>query len=131
MTNRRFRVGPKRTAVTARRRRAKVGTTFRFTLSDAATVRIRIDQLKKGRRSGRRCVKPTRRLRRHKTCTRAALKGTLTRRALAAGAHRVAFSGRIGRRRLAAGRYRATLRATGPTGLASASTTLRFTIVRA
>ena len=131
MTNRRFRVGRKRTAVTARRKRAKVGTTFRFTLSATATVGIRMEQLKKGRRSGKRCVTPTRKLRRHKACTRAVLRGTLTRRALAAGAHGVAFSGRIGRRRLAAGRYRATLRATGPTGMASASTTLRFTIVRA
>lgn len=128
MTHRRFRVGPKRTAVTARR--AKVGTTFRFTISDVATVTIRIDRLKKGRRSGTRCVKPTLRLRRHKACTRAQLKGRLTRRALAAGAHRVAFSGRIGRRRLAVGRYRATLTATGTTGLQSTSRTLAFRIVR-
>jgi Tol biopolymer transport system component len=129
MTNRRFRIGRKRTAVTARRKRAKAGTTFRFTLSDTATVRIRLEQLKKGRRSGKRCVKPTRKLRRHKPCTRGVLKGTLTRRALTAGAHRVAFSGRIGRRKLARGRHRATLTAIGPTGLKSASTTLAFRIV--
>jgi hypothetical protein len=129
MTNRRFRIGRKRTAVTARRKRAKAGTTFRFTLSDTATVGIRLEQLKKGRRSGKRCVKPTRKLRRHKPCTRGVLKGTLTRRALTVGAHRVAFSGRIGRRKLARGRHRATLTAIGPTGLKSASTTLAFRIV--
>jgi hypothetical protein len=133
ITRRRFRVGPKATPVIARARRkkskAKVGTQFRFSLNEAATVTIRIDRLTKGRRVGKRCVKPKAKLRRRKACTRATKKGVLTRRGLTAGAHRVAFSGRIGRRKLAAGRYRATLVANAA-GLKSKAVKLSFTVVR-
>lgn len=131
MTNRRFRVGKKRTAVVARKRkrRAKVGTTFRFTLDQAATVTIRIDRLTKGKRVKKRCVAPKAKLRKHKSCVRARKRGTLTRKSLAAGARRVAFSGRIGKRKLPVGSYRATLTATAA-GLKSKPVRLRFTVVR-
>jgi hypothetical protein len=131
MTNKRFRVGKKRTVVVAKkkRRRVKVGTAFRFTLNVPATVTIRIDRLTKGKRVKKRCVAPKPKLRKHKNCLRARKKGTLTRRSLAVGARRVAFSGRIGKRKLASGSYRATLTATA-TGLKSKPVRLRFTVVR-
>ncbi len=130
MTRKRFRVGKKRTPVVAKRKkRAKVGTTFRFTLNVPAAVTIRIDRLTKGKRVKKRCVAPKPKLRKRRTCTRARRKGTLTRRSLAAGARRVAFSGRIGKRKLAAGRYRATLTATAA-GVKSQSVKLAFTVVR-
>jgi PKD domain-containing protein len=132
-THKRFRVGRTRTAVSAvaarRKHRAPVGTTFRFTLSEAAVVSIRIERKLAGRVSGGRCVKPTRRLAHKRRCTRYVLVKTLVRRHLRAGANRVAFSGRIGRRALALGSYRAifTPSAAGRNGRAHA---LRFTIVR-
>jgi len=133
LTHRRFRVGRFPTAVSAARRphRAPVGTTFSFRLDRAASVRIAFARLARGLRSGRRCVRPSRRLRRSgaRRCTRlVGIRPALT-RSLAAGANAVAFSGRIGRRALAPGRYVATLTATAD-GRAGAPSRLRFTVVR-
>ncbi len=132
MTNKRFRVGKKRTTVVAKKRRArrvKVGTAFRFRLNVPATVTIRIDRLTKGKRVKKRCVKPRAKYRKRKNCTRALKRGTLTRRSLKAGARRVAFSGRIGKKKLSPGSYRATLTASAA-GLKSKPVRLRFTVVR-
>jgi len=134
MTNKRFRVGKKRTVVVAaakkrRTKRVKVGTTFRFRLNVAATVTIRIDRLTKGKRVKKHCVKPKRKYRKRKNCVRALKRGTLTRRSLHAGSRRVAFSGRIGKKKLAPGSYRATLTASA-SGLKSKPVRLRFTVVR-
>ncbi len=128
LTRRRFRVGARATALSARRTAA--GTTIRFTLSSTATVTIRFTRSAAGRRSGRRCVAPTRRLRRAKACRRTIAEGVLTRRRLSPGAHRVAFSGRVGRRALKAGSHAAALVAADSTGQASAPVTLTFRIVR-
>jgi hypothetical protein len=126
LTNRTFAVGPKATAVSAR---AKRGTTFRYTLTERATVKIAIQRAAAGRRKGKKCVKPTRKLRRAKRCTRYVRSGTLT-RAAKAGANKVPFSGRIGKRKLKPGRYRALLRATDAAGNRSLTKKLRFRIVR-
>jgi Tol biopolymer transport system component len=129
LSARRFRVGKKATAVTARRKKAPVGTKFRFTLSASATLTIRLDRLTKGRRVGKRCFKATRRLRKRKACDRATAKGTLTRKDLGAGAHSVAFTGRVGKHALSPGRYRATLTAGAAAG-SSKPVRLAFTVVR-
>jgi hypothetical protein len=126
-----FRVGSRPTALSAakaRRRRPPVGTTFRFTLDEGATVRIAIERSASGRVSGRRCVKPTKRLRGHRRCTRYVKVGTLIRRAKR-GADKVPFSGRIGRKALAPGRYRATLTATAG-GKRGTPRRLSFRVVR-
>lgn len=136
LTNRRFRVGRTRTAVSAARRRraaaAPVGTTFRFRLNQAASVRIAFAKQGPGLRGrGGRCAKPSRRLRRAgaRRCTRpVAIRPALT-RALPAGANAVPFSGRIGRRPLAPGRYVATLTASAGGGT-STPTRLGFRVVR-
>jgi hypothetical protein len=125
-TNSRFRVGRKATPVTARR--APVGTTFRFALDQPASVSIEIAQSLPGRRSGRRCVKPTRRNARKRRCTRLVKRGTLKRTGKA-GANSVAFSGRIGRKALKPGSYRATFTATAA-GLSSKPVALKFRVVR-
>ena len=122
-----FRVGNKPTA-TARRRRAPVGTTFRFQLDTRAAVAIEIARAVPGRRSGKRCVKPTRRLAGKRRCTRFVRRGTL-KRAATNGVNRVAFSGRIGRRALKPGKYRASFVATAD-GLSSKPSFLRFRVVR-
>ncbi len=107
----------------------KKGTTFGYTLSKAATVRIVIAQASSGRRRGKRCVAPTRKLGKARKCTRIITKGTLTRTSHQ-GKNRVAFSGRIGSKALKPGRYQATITATDPAKNTSKPQTISFTIVR-
>jgi hypothetical protein len=86
---------------------APVGTTFRLTLSVAATVKFAFKQ----QRCGHRCAH-----------------GTLSYSATA-GAHKLRFQGQISRkRRLRPGHYKLTITATAG-GMTSAPQTLRFTIV--
>jgi hypothetical protein len=124
MVRTRFAVGEGPTAISAVGR----GTAFRFMLSKAGVVTIRIARARLGRRAGRRCLGATRARRRLPGCTRLVAAGTLSRR-LAAGRRSVPFSGRIGRRPLEPGRYRATLTARDTAGNVSHSQTLSFTIV--
>jgi hypothetical protein len=97
-----------RLAFKPRRFRAGRRSRLRFTLSEPADVRIRIERARRHRRVG-----------------------SLTRHDLPAGANTVRFRGRIGRRRLAAGRYRAVVTATDPAGNRSTPRRTRFTITRA
>jgi CSLREA domain-containing protein len=129
---RNFRRAKGRTAIAqAKRRRVPRGSSFRFRLNEVALVRIRIYRELAGRRSGRRCVAPSKRLRRARRCTRLRAKGTLTRRKPRAGANRVKFTGRIGRRALTAGPYRAVITATvtGAARPTSPARTARFRIL--
>lgn len=90
---------------------ARRGTLFRYRLSEQARVVFTIDRALAGRRVGRRCVKPTRRTRGRRRCTRHVRFGRFA-RAGTRGANTVRYSGRIGRRAMRPGRYRATLVAT-------------------
>lgn len=117
-------------AAAKKRAAAKKGTAFRFTLSEAATVRIAIERRETGRKRGGKCVKPTRALRSAKRCTRFVKAGALTRRDLAAGKRSVAFSGRIGRKALKPGSYRAVLTATDRGGKAGKPVRLAFRVAR-
>jgi PKD domain len=112
-----------------KRPRPKRGTTFRYTLSAAAkSVKVSFDALVPGKRSGRSCVKPTKRLKRARSCTRTVAKGGIAGPA-AAGRNSLAWDGRIKRKALASGRYKATARATDRFGRLSNARTLTFTIV--
>ena len=91
-------------------------------------MRIAFKRLVPGRRSGRRCRAPSRRLAHARRCTRALGAGTLTLTA-PAGLNSVAFRGRVGTRTLKPGRYRAVFIAIDAAG-ASAPKTLSFRIVR-
>jgi hypothetical protein len=119
--------GRAETPVASQKRRR--GTTFRYTLSEPARVVFGIRRARPGRRVGRRCVKPTRRNRARRKCTRYVL---VRRFAVPVGATsiRKRFSGKIGRRSLKPGRYQATLIATDAAGNASAPKRLRFRVVR-
>ena len=131
VTNSRFRVGPSATALNAStRRRAPIGTRFRFTLNRAARTFIKLARNASGRQVGRRCLAPTRaRVRaKRKKCTRSIAAGTLTRSAKR-GANSVAFSGRVGRTKLPAGTYAATLSAQAD-GRTSGRRTLGIRIVK-
>ncbi|MDW5594875.1 VCBS repeat-containing protein [Conexibacter stalactiti] len=130
-----FAVASGATAQTAARgRRApKRGTTIRFTLSEAARVTLTVERRAAGRRSGRRCVAPTAKLRRAraKPCTRFVAAGSLVRGNSRQGVNAVAFSGRIGRRALPVGRYRLTATAADAAGNRAAAIRSAFTVVRA
>ena len=124
-----FRVGSKPTAVAAAKtRRPPAGTTFRFSLDQAATVTITISRSTVGRRSGKRCVKPTKKLAHNRRCTLLIRSGVLIRHGKQA-ANSIAFSGRVGRRALKPGSYVATFVARAG-GRSSAPKVLRFRIVR-
>lgn len=126
----RFRVSKRATAISARPN-VPQGTSFHFTLSEAARLQIAFKHSVAGLRSGRRCVAPSAKLRRRhaKRCTRTLIVGQLSRSQEQKGADTLAFSGRIGTRALAPGAYTATLTAiTG--GLTSVPVTLSLTVVR-
>jgi PKD repeat protein len=133
---RRFRVGPRATALgarAARRRRSRAaphGSRLRFTLSEPAGVRILIERARLGRKVGKWCKPPTGRLRKRRPCTRLGRAGAIARRERPAGENTIRFSGRLGGRALAAGRYRATITAADAAENRSAPRRTSFRIVR-
>lgn len=88
------------------------GTGFRFTLSETASVEIRLQRLTTGR---------------HRRWVSA---GTLPLYAGKRGANTARFSGRVRGHKLRAAKYRATLQATDLAGNRSARRTVTFAIVR-
>ena len=131
VTNRKFAVRRTPTPLfgtAAASRRHEQGTTFQYTLSEAATARIVIVGRLPGRARGGSCVAPTAKLHRARRCTRIVAEGSLTRRSHP-GANRVAFSGRIGSRALRPGGYEATLTVTDAGNRRSAPKRTSFTVV--
>jgi hypothetical protein len=128
MTHRRFRVGKQATAISAKK--TPLGTSFRFTLSTAAKLRITITSTAAGLRDGHRCLAPSASLKRAhaKRCTRTITVSTLTRASEPQGADSVAFSGRTGQRALSPRSYKAVLSANNTAGH-SKPVKLSFTVV--
>jgi hypothetical protein len=128
LTNGRFRVARRATAVMSRR--ASLGTVFRFSLSARATVQVGLTHATAGLRRGDSCLAPTAVLERAhaRQCTRRVLVAVLTRKAELAGADSIPFSGRVGHRALRPGSYTATLSATDAGGQ-SQPVSLTFVIV--
>lgn len=114
------------------RRRFRVGTTLRFTLSEHAEVTLTLQHRQSGRRVRRhgktRCVKPTRKLRRKRSCTRYTRAGTVA-HSSPAGSTSLPFSRRFGPRMLRPGRYRLRLSAADPSGNRSGTTDLSLAIL--
>lgn len=100
---------------------------FRFNLSEAASVRVRIRRLLPGRRVGGRCRRPSARNRNAPRCTRRVLVTSLTRSGVVGG-NRVRFSGRVRRRALPAGRYEALVTATDAAGNRSVRRRVSFRV---
>ncbi len=127
----RWREGGKLARISAKRhkrRRPPVGTTFSFSLNEAATVTLRFSRHSSGRKVGKRCLAPSRRHRRGKRCRRTAAAGSISFVAHA-GEDRVFFDGRLSAsKRLAPGRYTVAILASNAGG--SSSARLSFTIVR-
>ena len=93
-------------------------------------MRFTVQRASSGRRSGARCVKPTRANRGARRCTRyRTMPGSFTHRGVA-GANTFNFSGRLGNRKFPAGRYRLQAIATDAAANHSAPAHARFTITR-
>ena len=109
----------------------KPGTSVSYRVSEAATVVFTVAHRTTGRRSGRSCVKATKRLRHRKSCARyVAVKGSFTRKRKAKGADKLRFTGRLAGHTLGAGRYRLSLVATDTAKNHSATATATFTVKR-
>jgi hypothetical protein len=128
-TNARWRE-PKHSRLTQiSRRRARVGTTFQFSLDKPAGVGLRFTQRATGRRVRARCTRVTKRNRKRPKCTRRVARGTLAANGHT-GVNRVRFSGWLSRtKKLKPGRYTLVITATTP-GAGSTSAKLNFTIVK-
>lgn len=108
--------------------RKPLGTDVRFRLGTGGTVVITVTRAAAGKRSGRRCVAPSRRLKSAKKCTRqVTLPGSL-RKAGTAGANTVRFSGKLRGKALAPGAYTLvlTLPKAGPTAAVTARKSFRI-----
>lgn len=125
LSRKRFRVGKKATPKAA----AKRGTSIRFTISEAATLRITVGRRASGRKVEGRCKPVTRKLRKKPRCVRWVKRGTLS-RTVPAGAGRVTFTGRVGRKALKRGKHRFALVAVDAAGNRSATKTAKFKIVK-
>jgi PKD repeat protein len=126
-THRTWREGTTRATISTRR--APIGTTFAFTVDQAARMTLVFTQSLAGRRTAGKCRAPTRANRRHTTCRRTLARGSLS-YTVRAGTHRVTFLGRIAGRSLPLGPYIVTMTATGTATAARSDTrALRFTIV--
>jgi hypothetical protein len=125
-----LRVSPSRFAARrGRGRSARGGSTVRWRVSEAATVRLRVQRVRSGFRSGGRCVARRPRRGTVRRCTRFVTVLTLTRRA-AAGRTAMRFAGLVRGRALGPGRYRLEGRATDAARNASLPRRASFTIVR-
>jgi hypothetical protein len=118
-----------RISAARKRRRPPVGTTFSFSLSQAATVSFTFMKHASGRRLGGKCVAPTPKNRKRRGCTRTVQAGLLTFKGHA-GTNRARFDGvLVTRRKLTPGRY--TLRAVARAlGKSSRTRTASFTIAK-
>jgi hypothetical protein len=109
------------------RRFARGGTTFRYTLTRAAQVRVAIARKTRGRRVGGRCRKQNRRNRTRPACSRFVSVGRPLQHGGRAGQNSLAFSGRLAGRRLRPGTYRATVTVVGNS---ASRGTLTFRVIR-
>jgi hypothetical protein len=98
-------------AATSKKRKAKIGTTVRYSVTAATTVAFTIERALKGRRVGGKCRKQTAGNREKKRCTRfKVLKGGFSHPG-AAGLNSFRLSGRVRGKALRPGRYRLVGRA--------------------
>jgi virginiamycin B lyase len=117
--------------LSARRFRLGTGLTIRYTLSEAARVTLSFERVLRGRKVGRRCVRPTRRNAGRKRCRRhVAVRPALSFPNQAAGRRRIRFEGRLSRRKtLEPGAYRLSLRARDAAGNSSARVSAQVVVL--
>ncbi|MGA9284382.1 MAG: right-handed parallel beta-helix repeat-containing protein [Solirubrobacteraceae bacterium] len=111
-------------------RKPPVGTTFSFTLNEAATVQLAFTQRASGRKVGHKCLAQTHANRHKRSCSRTVTAATLV-LAAHAGTNTLRFQGRVsGSKKLKPGPYTLVVTGTGPGGKSSAPQRLTFTIVK-
>lgn len=111
-----------------RNRRTPKGTTIRYTLSEAATVRFEVQRRTVGRRAGKKCVPRSHRNAGRRKCKRYRKLGAFSHRGVA-GQNARPFAGKVGHRFLRPGFYRLALRASDEAGNRSRPVRRTFKIV--
>ncbi len=118
-----------RLAQISKKKKPPVGTTFGFSLNEAAAVRLDFTRPAAGRKVSKKCLPVSKKNRKKPKCTRTVIVGTLAFKAHA-GANRVRFAGRLSAtKKLKPGHYTLTITATSA-GLRSTPRSLSFTIVK-
>jgi hypothetical protein len=108
----------------------KNGATFSFTLTENATVTLRFDHVLRGVRRGKRCVKITRRNRRHRPCTRyLPIAGSLVLSA-AEAKNSIHFDAKVGTKLLTFGPYRLRATPRDPAGNVGKTVLAAFRVLR-
>jgi hypothetical protein len=109
---------------------AKKGATVSYTVSEAGTATFTVERSTPGKKVKGKCVKPTKKNRKAKNCTRySTLAGSFS-RASAAGANSFTFTGRLNGLALRPGSYRLVMVAKDAAGNASAPVRKAFRIVK-
>lgn len=107
----------------------KQGFNFKLTSDKAGTATITFTKSAKGKKNGKNCAKPSKKLAKKKNCTRwVTVKGSLS-LPVVAGANSLKFNGKVGKRKLGAGTYRATVVVTSATGYQSNPVTKTFKVL--
>jgi hypothetical protein len=109
-----------------RKHKTPIGTSFKFTLNEAATVKLTFTTTLKGRNVKHKCVPQTKHNKHKPKCTTTITAGTLTVSGRT-GANTVPFAGKVGGRLLKPGSYKVTIVATS--GKTTSMKTLSFMIV--
>jgi CSLREA domain-containing protein len=129
-SNHSWRDGPLLASVAGKAKRPPVGTTFSFTLNEAARVSLSFAQRVGGRKVKGKCVAQTKKNRHKHACKRTVTRGAVSLLAHA-GANKAIFQGRISHAlKLKPGVYVVVITAKNSTGQRSAPARLSFTVVR-
>jgi hypothetical protein len=116
-----------RLSLTSKRPRTGKSTTLRLTLSEAARVSVRVERALAGRKVGRSCKKPSRKLAKRRRCTRW-VRARSASKTLPAGRGSI----KISTKRLKPGRYRLAVSARDVAGNATKKPRLvSFTVLKA
>lgn len=108
--------------------KGKFGTTFKYTLSEAGTVRFKFERKKIGRLVGKKCKPATAKNKTKKKCSLFKLRGSRSQNAKA-GVNKLKWNGNLKGKPLPPGSYRATVVATDKAGGRSAPKTVGFRIL--
>ena len=119
-----FRVSPRRVQPAPRGR-----SSFRFTLSEPARVKVTIESVRPGRKVGKRCKAQAPKLVKRPRCKRFIPAGRLSFQGRNAGANKIRFKARVRKRTLKPGAYRATIVATDRAGNSSAPKRAAFRVL--
>jgi hypothetical protein len=110
------------------KKRLPIGTKFKFTLNEDATVTLLFTQVVPGRKVKSQCAKQTKKNRHRPSCKRSVVAGIVTVSGVR-GSNSVAFSGKVsGQRTLKPGTYTLVIATAG--GSTSSAKRLTFTIAR-